>query len=92
MNPYYGTPYQQMSHPQQQTYSPQYGTDMQQLKYQVLSVTEPFVQHAFKETGKHGCKHGIREAAAMSYLVGRGYSPKMAYQIVESWEKNEMFY
>lgn len=34
----------------------------------------------------------MREVAAMSYLIGRGYDLQTAYQVVESWELNEVFY
>jgi hypothetical protein len=36
--------------------------------------------------------HALREVAAITYLMGMGYPPMIARQIVESWEINESFY
>lgn len=64
---------------------------LHQLKQQVLSTVEPFVQYGLQEAHHTSYVHAMREIAAISYLIGRGYDPGVAYQIVESWEQNEMF-
>jgi hypothetical protein len=58
----------------------------------VLSKVEPFVQYGLNEAKFTSYLHAMREIAAMSYLLGKGYDPKMVYQTVESWEVNETFY
>jgi hypothetical protein len=44
------------------------------LAQETLKVIEPVV------------KHGLKEVAAISYLIGKGYDYNTAHQIVESWE------
>ncbi|MCM3270976.1 hypothetical protein [Paenibacillus elgii] len=57
----------------------------QQLKYETLCVVEPWVQHGLKEAQVYSLDHALREAAAVTYLIGRGYPPHTAHRIVESW-------
>jgi hypothetical protein len=57
-----------------------------------LSTVEPIVQYGLKEAQFTSHLHAMREVAAISYLIGRGYDPRIAHQIVESWEVNEVFY
>lgn len=63
-----------------------------QLKQQTLSTVEPIVQYGLKEAQVTSNLHAMREVAAISYLIGRGYDLQTAYQVVESWEVNEVFY
>lgn len=62
------------------------------LKHTVLSAVEPFVQYGLKEAQYTSYPHALREVAAITYLMGMGYQPMTAHQIVESWEINETFY
>ncbi|MBU8908134.1 hypothetical protein [Desertibacillus haloalkaliphilus] len=62
-----------------------------QLKHHTLSTVEPIVQYGLKEAQVTSYVHAMREVAAISYLMGRGYNTKTAHEIVESWEVNEMF-
>jgi hypothetical protein len=64
----------------------------QQLKHQTLSTVEPIVQYGLKEAQVTSHLHAMREVAAIAYLIGKGYDPRMAHQMVESWEVDEMFY
>ncbi|MGM7635182.1 hypothetical protein [Bacillus sp. Hm123] len=64
----------------------------QQLKQHTLSTVEPIVQYGLKEAQVTSYQHAMREVAAISYLIGRGYDSQTAHRIVESWEVNEMFY
>lgn len=64
----------------------------QQLKRYTLSTVEPIVQYGLSEAQFTSQQHAMREVAAISYLIGRGYNPRTARQIVESWEVNEVFY
>ncbi|WP_261132042.1 hypothetical protein [Bacillus sp. Marseille-Q3570] len=61
------------------------------LKHQTLMTVQPFVQYGLDEAKKTSYRHAMMEVAAISYLIGRGYPPRMAYQMVESWEVNEHF-
>lgn len=63
-----------------------------QLKQNVLSSVEPFVQYGLKEAKATSYQHVLREVAAIAYLMGAGVDPNTAYRIVESWEINEYFY
>ncbi len=38
-----------------------------------------------REAQSISLEHALREAAAVSYLIGRGYAPNTAHQMVESW-------
>ncbi|SDI15396.1 hypothetical protein [Alteribacillus bidgolensis] len=63
-----------------------------QLKHMVLNTVEPVVQYGLKEAQYTSYKHALREVAAITYLMGMGYNPMAARQMVESWEVNETFY
>jgi hypothetical protein len=82
-NPYQYNPYpfhqNQQHHPHQ-------------FKHTVLSNVEPFVQYGLHEAKYTSYVHALREVAAITYLMGMGYNPNIAHQIVESWEINEVFY
>lgn len=62
------------------------------LKHMVLSAVEPIAQYGLKEAHHTSYIHALREVAAITYLMGMGYNPVTARQIVESWEINETFY
>ncbi|MEB1810218.1 MAG: hypothetical protein LPK26_23450 [Bacillaceae bacterium] len=64
----------------------------QQLKNNTLSAVEPIVQYGLKEAQYTSIQHAMREVAAITYLMGRGYDLQTARQMVESWEVNEVFY
>lgn len=87
MNHHY---YQWPSYPFYEPFQP--ANRDQSLKYHTLSMLEPLVQYGLKEAQTTSMPHAMREVAAISYLIGKGYDPKTAYQMVESWEVNEMFY
>ncbi|WLD94585.1 hypothetical protein [Alkalihalobacillus sp. AL-G] len=74
-------------HHQQQSHDPQ----AQQLKHHTLMTVKPFVDYGLQEAKFTSHAHAMLEVAAISYLIGRGYTPRMAHQIVESWETNEVF-
>lgn len=80
-NPYHHNPY----HNQYPYYS-------HNIKEETLMIVEPYVRYGLKEAKHTSYPHAMREIAAISYLIGKGYDPRMAYQMVESWELNEMFY
>ncbi|WHY03065.1 hypothetical protein [Neobacillus sp. DY30] len=82
-NPYQYNPYH-FNQPQQ--YNPNLN------KHTVLRTVEPFVQYGLHEAKHTSFAHALREVAAITYLMGMGYDPKMAHRIVESWEINEVFY
>ncbi|MFS0822155.1 hypothetical protein [Bacillus sp. 1P02SD] len=71
------------------TYS--YMQNPQQIKFMILNTVEPIVQYGLKEAQYTSYNHALREVAAISYLMGMGYQPMLARQIVESWELNETF-
>ncbi|WP_240627232.1 hypothetical protein [Thermoflavimicrobium daqui] len=79
--PYY--PREPKRHPRKPRYA--------YLKYPVLRTVEPFVQYGLREAKYTSFEHALREVAAITYLMGRGYNPRDAHQIVESWEVNERF-
>ena len=54
-------------------------------------IVEPYVQYGLKEAKHTSYAHAMREVAAISFLLGRGYDPNTAYRMVESWELNETF-
>ncbi|MEC0236361.1 hypothetical protein P4H71_18730 [Paenibacillus kribbensis] len=58
---------------------------MHNLKHETLAVVEPWVKNGLWEAQTISTEHALREAAAVSYLIGRGYQPQHAHQIVESW-------
>lgn len=55
------------------------------LMHETLQAVEPWVQNGLKEAHTISVEHALREAAAVSYLIGKGCPPKLAHQIVESW-------
>lgn len=59
------------------------------LKKETLYVIQPFVQYGLQEAKTTSFAHALQEVAAMTYLIGKGFPPQMAYAIVESWEMNE---
>lgn len=59
--------------------------DPNMLKCETLQVVEPWVQNGLREAQTISVEHALREAAAVSFLIGRGYNPTTAHQIVESW-------
>lgn len=61
------------------------------LKYFVLSTVQTFVQYGLKEAQFTSYSHALTEVAAISYLMGMGYDPRIAHRIVESWEVDEVF-
>ncbi|MFC7441076.1 hypothetical protein [Laceyella putida] len=61
------------------------------LKAPTLGAVESFVQYGLREARYTSFEHALREVAAIAYLMGRGYDPQTAHQIVESWEVNERF-
>lgn len=63
-----------------------------QLKNQTLMAVKPWVQYGLNEAKHTSYMHAMTEVAAVSYLIGMGYPPQTAYQMVESWEKNEKYY
>lgn len=67
-------------------------TQTHQLKFHTLSTVESVVQYGLLEAQITSFPHAMREVAAISYLLGRGYDPQTARQIVETWELNEVFY
>lgn len=76
-------------------YSPYYqGHNSQShysLKQETLTTVDPYVHYGLQEAAKTSYYHAMREVAAISYLLGKGYDPHTAYHLVESWEKNEKF-
>jgi hypothetical protein len=60
-------------------------------KIQTLCTVEPVVQHGLWEARYTSVEHAMREVAAITYLMGRGYDHATAHQIVESWEVDERF-
>nr|WP_263324579.1 hypothetical protein [Neobacillus sp. Marseille-Q6967] len=75
-------------------YNPYYHQNVNphQLKHTVLRNVEPFVHYGLHEAKFTSFPHALREVAAITYLMGMGYDPNIAHQIVESWEINETFY
>jgi hypothetical protein len=67
------------------------GYQYQALKMPVLQIVSPWVQYGLKEAQHTSYQHAMTEVAAIAYLLGKGYDPKLAHYIVESWEKNEQF-
>ncbi|MBA4493333.1 hypothetical protein H1191_03300 [Paenactinomyces guangxiensis] len=61
------------------------------MKSSTLKAVEPFVQYGLREARYTSVEHALREVAAIAYLMGRGFDPRTAHQIVESWEVDERF-
>lgn len=55
---------------------------------QILQMIEPVAQHGVREL-EAGVNptHTMRQVAAAGYLVGSGYSPRQAIEMVEKWER-----
>ena len=64
-----------------------YGINPRQLLMQV----RPWVEYGLNEAKKTNIQHAMTEVALISYLMGMGYSPYAAHQMVESWEVHETF-
>ncbi|MBD1380660.1 hypothetical protein IC621_10505 [Bacillus sp. IB182487] len=62
-----------------------------QLKNPTLNAVRPFVNYGLQEAKYTSYKHALEEIAAIAYLLGKGFNPQTAHQIVESWELNEYF-
>ncbi|WP_349410017.1 hypothetical protein [Pseudalkalibacillus sp. SCS-8] len=62
------------------------------LKHETLMQVKKWVDYGMKEAKHTSYHHAMTEVAAISYLLGKGYPPGMAHQMVESWEKNEKLY
>jgi hypothetical protein len=76
-SPYYpSSPYQKQSTP--------IAGDLAQ---ETLTAIDPAFRHGLKEISITPLPHAIKEAAATSYLIGRGYDYNTAHNIVESWWK-----
>lgn len=75
--------------------SPYYDDDMCGKRYpskkKTLYKVEPWVQYGLSESKRTSIEHAMREVAAITYLIGKGYDPQTAHQIVESWEVDERF-
>ncbi|RYM02818.1 hypothetical protein EWH99_10820 [Sporolactobacillus sp. THM7-7] len=61
------------------------------LKYRVLKTVDPIVRYGLKEAKFTSYPHALQQVAAITYLMGKGYNPWTARQIVESWEVDEAF-
>jgi hypothetical protein len=57
------------------------------LAQETLAAIEPAFNHGLKEISITPLPHALKEAAAISYLIGKGYDYNTAHQIVESWWK-----
>lgn len=57
----------------------------QNLMIETLQTVQPWVINGLREAQTISVEHALREAAAVSYLIGKGYEPAAAHQIVESW-------
>ena len=55
------------------------------LMQETLTTVEPWVRHGLLEAQAISTEHALREATAVTYLIGKGYYPHVAHQIVESW-------
>lgn len=90
---YLGMPMDQPFYHPYYPQEPHHHPDLQfpQLKRETLRTVEPFVQYGLREAQQTSYPHAFREVAAITYLLGKGYSPRMAHQIVESWEIKEHF-
>ncbi len=57
----------------------------------VLMTVYPAVRHGLHEMPYTSPAHALYEAAALAFLMGRGFDFYTARNIVESWEINESF-
>jgi len=76
--PYCNEPYYQPYYPEN-------------IKSETLNKVDPIVRYGLREARWTSVPHAMREVAAQSYLVGKGYDQQTAYRMVESWEVNERF-
>ncbi|WP_047155297.1 hypothetical protein [Aneurinibacillus tyrosinisolvens] len=44
------------------------------LKHETLAVTAPVVNHGLKEAKETSYPYALKQAAAISYLMGKGYN------------------
>ena len=63
-----------------------------ELKKKVLNAVSSINQYRLQESWNKGDPHGVVEVAAISYLMGMGYTPIAAKQMVELWEMNDSSY
>jgi|GEM_PF-6608743 len=68
------------------------GQNHKELKIKVLNAVNSFNQYELHESGNTPYSHGMIEVAAISYLMGMGYTPIAAKQMVELWEMNDSSY
>lgn len=61
--------------------------DPQSLMTETLRTIEPWVMNGLREAQAFSPEHVLREATAVSYLIGKGYDMTAAQQIVESWRR-----
>ena len=80
-----------MNDPYQQHYNQYPRLNLNHYKQKVLYEIDPIVKYGLKEAQYTSNQHALREIAAISYLMGMGYESRVARQIVESWEINEVF-
>ncbi|MDB5054960.1 MAG: hypothetical protein JWM44_3010 [Bacilli bacterium] len=57
------------------------------LAQETLTAIDPAFKHGLKEISITPLPHAIKEAAAISYLIGKGYDYHTAHYTVESWWK-----
>jgi hypothetical protein len=57
------------------------------LARETLSAIDPAFRHGLNELSITPLPHVIKEAAAISYLIGKGYDYNTAHQTVECWWK-----
>lgn len=57
----------------------------------LLNQLQPVVDYGLEESNDRGLCQGFMEVAIVSYLMGRGYDCETARDIVQFWEKNEVF-
>ncbi|TXK85180.1 cupin domain-containing protein [Paenibacillus sp. N3.4] len=56
------------------------------IKMETLRNVEPWVQTGLRDGQGMPVEYTLRETAAISYLIGKGYNSTAAHQIVESWQ------
>jgi hypothetical protein len=76
---------EKLFYPNYQSYPAYAYPNPHDLMQETLTVVEPWVMNGLKEAQTISVEHALREAAAVSYLIGKGYNPNVAHQIVESW-------
>ncbi|UJF36072.1 cupin domain-containing protein [Paenibacillus hexagrammi] len=63
-----------------------YTTSNEQLKMETLQHVEICVTQGLDEARQYSAEHTLRKTSARSYLIGKGYHPSTAAQLVESWQ------